>query len=218
MSILFFELRIILELGGQVIFWLLTIVALWAVWKRVSSPWLLLALCMISGVSLGLSYVPVSNLVYLVALGRWVPWAVSLLFVLTAFKLFRSGGFGEIVPALRATLVTVLFIVGVLPVLLLVGFSTVMGSDTVLGIVPSPGGQYVIHAREVNAGALGGGTSVHIREAMVPGVLSRDWLVFHGEWNERWNLDWQDEDTFLIDGEAYTMDGLKSGMYVIIGD
>ncbi|MTI96004.1 MAG: hypothetical protein FH749_11060 [Firmicutes bacterium] len=140
LSILLFELNIILELGGQVIFWLLTIVALWAVWKRVSSPRLLFALCMVSGVSLGLSLVPVSNLAYLVALGRWVPWAASLLFVLTAFKLFRSGGFDRIVPALRATLVLVLFIIGVLPVLWLVGFATVMGSDTLLDRVPSPVG------------------------------------------------------------------------------
>ena len=85
-----------------------------------------------------------------------------------------------------------------------------IGSDTTVQSLVSPDGRNIAELIDADEGALGGSTLVTVRPNFEGGFLVFRWAgisstVYSGEWGEFNDIDieWQDDETLLINGKKY---------------
>jgi len=85
-----------------------------------------------------------------------------------------------------------------------------LNHTTIVQTLPSPNGAYTAMVTDSDQGALGGDTTVmvtynHHRMNLLVGEFSKTTELYWGKWGEFMNmtLDWQDQDTLLINGTPY---------------
>ncbi len=110
-------------------------------------------------------------------------------------------------------LVCSLFLAGFVPLVAVAIAFGGMGQNTVVRTLPSPQGMFVARIVDSDQGALGGDTLVEVQRSGSPvdvgiGVFNPAWVrVYAGEWGEAQTMQlvWADEQTLVIDGQAYPM-------------
>lgn len=130
--------------------------------------------------------------------------------VITAYVSFKSTGKGKwasmIIPCVIALPLCVLSFFAI--------FFGTIGETTVVERVISPDGTKYAEILDDDQGALGGNTYVSVRRNIDGGVLIFRWkalptYVYQGKWGEfqDMKLEWKDDDTLLIDGKEYGING-----------
>ena len=120
------------------------------------------------------------------------------------------GGFLRGLCTVTAVLLTVLLIL-ILPFW---GFAQVMRRDTVVKTLPSPEGSYTAIVTSSDQGALGGATTVEVRDNrrsinILLGRFTSSVQLWSGGWgaHETMTLEWEAEDCLEINGLSYAVSG-----------
>ena len=102
----------------------------------------------------------------------------------------------------------------ILPLVLFVGIILEpFPQITVVNTVPSPEGTYYAEVTDVDAGALGGETCIHIYESkkldfIIFSITKTPERIYVGEWKayEDMQIQWSDEQHIVIDEVIYTIE------------
>ncbi len=91
-----------------------------------------------------------------------------------------------------------------LPEIIFLGMMANFGESTVTETVPSPEGTYEAYVISHDEGALGGSTSVRVKEAKKWGLFqkNKEEMLQRGKWGEEYDLVWIDDDTLEVNGET----------------